>query len=291
MKLQSRVGDYALRAVLFALVAFVGVQVIASRGQRDARERHTVLSARDSAAIAIQYRSQLTSRMTGYVVPEWLGDVHIARLQAAAAREVADHYRAATVSADSVHRVLAAGEVSYLTQMIAENDWTVARWRASDEPIRVWVQQHSTIPGFSRGLLGPTQRAFTVWNELQLGVHFTFVDDSTTADVHVSWSDVLPSRTQIGATFRMMDGRGWIVLAHVVLSTAWDIYAVQNAARHEAGHVLGLDHSPDANDIMAAATEGRQWAITDADRATARLLYALPPGPITAPHRQGGRHD
>ena len=78
----------------------------------------------------------------------------------------------------------------------------------------------------------------------------------------------------------MTGGRGWISFAHVVLSTAYDIYAVQNAARHEAGHVLGMGHSPDVQDIMAAATEGKQYLITDADRATARLLYALPPGKI-----------
>jgi predicted Zn-dependent protease len=61
---------------------------------------------------------------------------------------------------------------------------------------------------------------------------------------------------------------------------------VQNAARHEAGHVLGMDHSPDPDDIMAAATEGRQWKITDADRTTARLLYALPTGPVSADLRR-----
>ena len=75
-------------------------------------------------------------------------------------------------------------------------------------------------------------------------------------------------------------GTGWIAFAHVVLSTSYDIYTVQNAARHEAGHVLGLGHSPETRDIMAAATEGRQYQLTEADRATAGWLYRLPPGKL-----------
>ena len=78
----------------------------------------------------------------------------------------------------------------------------------------------------------------------------------------------------------MTGGAGWIAFAHVRLSTSYDIYTVQNAARHEAGHVLGLDHSPEMQDIMAAETEGRQYQLTDRDRATAVALYHLPPGRV-----------
>jgi predicted Zn-dependent protease len=66
----------------------------------------------------------------------------------------------------------------------------------------------------------------------------------------------------------------------VILSTSYDIYAVQNAARHEAGHVLGLGHSPDPRDIMTATSEGRQYQITDADRHTVTQLYQLPAGAL-----------
>lgn len=93
----------------------------------------------------------------------------------------------------------------------------------------------------------------------------------------------MPKPDQIGSTFRMTDHEGWILLSHVVLSCAHDIYTVQNAARHEAGHVLGLGHSPAARDIMAATTEGQQYQLTDADRRTALLLYRLPPGPVSQP--------
>jgi predicted Zn-dependent protease len=179
-----------------------------------------------------------------------------------------------------VRAVLADAGGSYLDAMLAEDSNVVSRWRTGDEPIRVWVEPWSPARGFTPELLDPTRRAFTAWNELGLGVRFAIVEDSTEADVHVTWSTVMPKPQQIGATFRITTGAGWVAFAHVILSTAYDIYTVQNAARHEAGHVLGLDHSPDSRDIMAAATEGRQYQLTDADRRTAMLLYRLPVGKL-----------
>jgi predicted Zn-dependent protease len=239
------------------------------------------LSARDSAAIREQYHAQLESRRGSYVVPDWLRDVQVARLQAAATRDVAGLDALPKMSSDSVRALLASGEAgTYVRAMLAEDDHIVTRWHQSNEPIRVWVQPQSSEAGFTADLVAPTRRAFSAWNEVGLGVAFEMVDDSTAADVHVTWRQQMNEARQIGTTFRMTGGRGWIAFAHVVLSTAYDIYAVQNAARHEAGHVLGLGHSPDVQDIMAAATEGKQYMITDADKNTARLLYSLPPGKV-----------
>ena len=273
------IGELLLGGVIVALVGFVGSQVLASP-RRIVRESRS-LTARDSAAIVTQYRSRIASRGDQYSAPEWLSQVQIARLEAAAERDVRGQDSVVRPSRDSLRALVASLETgSYLAAMLAEDGGIVSRWHERAEPIRVWVQPQSSEAGFSPDLIGPTRRAFTAWNEVDIGVAFELVDDSTQADVHVTWRARMPKARQLGTTFRMTGGMGWIAFAHVQLSTAYDIYTVQNAARHEAGHVLGLDHSPEVRDIMAAETEGRQYQLTDRDRATALALYRLPPGRI-----------
>jgi hypothetical protein len=273
-------GEMLLGGVIIALVGFVASQVVASPRHK-AETATRALTARDSASIAAQYRGQLSAREGRYDLPAWLAEIQIARLQAAAERDVAGRDAVRPVTADSLASLLnAAQNGSYLRAMLAEDANVVMRWIQRADPIRVWVQPQSSEPGFSPELISPTRRGFTAWNEVELGVAFAMVDDSTQADVHVTWSARMPRAKQLGTTFRMTGGTGWIVFAHVILSTSYDIFTVQNAARHEAGHVLGLDHSPDMRDIMAAETEGRQYELTDADRRTAALLYQLPPGKL-----------
>ena len=280
MARRPSLGETLLGGVIIALVAFVASQVFASP-RRAGATTERALTARDSTAIADQYRSQLLARAGAYEAPAWLAALQIERLQAAAARDIAGRDAVPVMSADSVRSLLATAETgTYLRAMLAEDGGVVTRWPERVEPIRVWVQPQSAEQGFSPELISPTRRAFLAWNELALGVAFAMIDDSTRADVHVTWSARMPKATQLGTTFRMTGGGGWIAFAHVVLSTSYDVYTVQNAARHEAGHVLGLDHSTDARDIMAAETEGRQYVLTDSDRQTAALLYRLAPGKV-----------
>jgi len=269
-----------LGGVVIALVVFVASQVVASPRTAGTRPVRT-LSGRDSATIVSQYKSQLASRGSLYSPPVWLMNVQIAHLEAAAQREVAGLDSAPSLSADSVRALVNAAQAgTYVGAMLAEDGNVITRWREQRDTIHVWVQPQSMEAGFSPELIGPTRRAFTAWNEIELGVAFGLVDDSTLADVHVTWSAQMPKARQIGTTFRMTGSTGWIAFAHVQLSTAYDIYTVQNAARHEAGHVLGLGHSPVMEDIMAAETEGRQYRLTESDRATALALYRLPPGKV-----------
>ena len=274
-------GEVVVGLVVLALTIFVGSQIVTASPRSGSANEVRGLSPADSLSIAAQYQSQIVHRGPAYAAPAWLGQVQIARLQAAAERDLAAGQTIRRIPADSVAALLDATKTtSYLKAMLAEDQGLVMRWETRDQPIRVWIQPHSQEPGFASGLLSPVSRGFTAWNDLGLGVHFAMVEDSTVADVHVTWSAVMSHPSQIGTTFRMTGGSGWLAFAHVILSTSFDIYAVQNAARHEAGHVLGLGHSPDPVDIMTAMSEGRQVQITAADRQTAVYLYRLPAGAL-----------
>jgi predicted Zn-dependent protease len=53
---------------------------------------------------------------------------------------------------------------------------------------------------------------------------------------------------------------------------------IRAIALHEVGHLLGLDHSAAPDHIMSARIRVRE--LTDADRATVRLLYSIPAGTL-----------
>ncbi|MEP6692206.1 MAG: matrixin family metalloprotease [Gemmatimonadaceae bacterium] len=279
-------SDRVVLGAVIVLGAFVVGEVALGDRPRSALPPAPRLSRLDSARVRRSYAAQIAAMSGRYQPPAWIRDVQLERLFADVVRIAATRHQPAPDSERDA-RAAATGDVlrrarvgTYLDAVLAMNHEVVIRWRASDEPIRVWVQPRSSERGFDAAFPEVTRAAFRKWSELGLGVTFTITADSTEGDVVVTWSARMPSSEQLGYTFRLADERGEVVLAHVILSTTVDVYAVQNTALHEAGHVLGLEHSPAAADMMSATTEGRQYRLTDADRNTARLLYQLPPGAI-----------
>jgi hypothetical protein len=181
--------------------------------------------------------------------------------------------RAAKLSADT-----------YLGQLITDRDSILERWPDRlGEPIRVWVSTPDSLPGWKRDFVPPVTDAFDEWSRTGIPVRFTFVDDSAAAEVRVFWAEKLDGRTA-GMTFWQSDSRRWMRSARITIALRASDGGSQNArgigsiALHEVGHLLGLSHSPHAQDIMAPWVIGR--GLTDGDRATIRLLYALPAGRI-----------
>jgi hypothetical protein len=107
--------------------------------------------------------------------------------------------------------------------------------------------------------------------------------DSGDADVHVTWIDHFAEPIS-GKTLWARDQSWWIVDANITIALhhnqgeALDAAAIRAIALHEVGHLLGLDHSGDTANIMTARVRVRD--LSAADRATARLIYELPPGSV-----------
>jgi hypothetical protein len=173
---------------------------------------------------------------------------------------------------------------TYIGEILGERDSALARWpERITTPVRVWVGSSPAIEGWDPTYPDRVRDAFDQWAGLGIPVRFTFVRDSIDADVHVSWIDHFDSPIS-GKTIWARDGKWWIVTANITLALhhnageLLDAKAVRAIALHEVGHLLGLDHTADTANIMTSRVRVRD--LSEADRATMKLLYSLPPGSV-----------
>ena len=292
-----------LYAVLAAFALFVGSQIaLTGRGRGASRAWGSKEALRaEEAALAIpagktwvevaqrdRAASPSDPLLTEAAPPRWMALVQTDRMRAAPPPPADSARDSAEVRA--LLRQYAAR--TYLDAMLREQDSTLVRWPERAEPLKVWVQPRSSVAGWRRDMVGPVRAAFHAWSAVGTPVTFALVDDSTQADVHVTWIDAFTSSTatregrQVAATLRVTNPAGWIVAANITIAlhapgstVPFDIYTIQTAGLHEIGHLIGLDHSPTATDVMAPTAYG-QDRLSAADRATARALYTLPPGRV-----------
>jgi hypothetical protein len=181
-------------------------------------------------------------------------------------------------------KVRDAETTTYISDILHERDSSLARWADRNGiPLTVWIQPHADVPDFSAVYAQRVRQAFEEWDPLGLPLRFAFVDDSAEAEVHVDWIDRF--KTQISGRTRWARDEDWVITdANITLAmhhTQGDVLdpeSMRAMALHEIGHLLGLDHTRDSLSIMAPRVRVRQ--LSSADRATVRLLYALPTGPI-----------
>ena len=186
---------------------------------------------------------------------------------------------------EEVRQRLRAGERgTYIRELLLDHDSSLARWPdRTRTPLRVWIQPFADLEDWEDWHVLQVREAFEKWMTVDIPVRFSFVDDSARADIHVNFVDQFDEPIS-GKTVWARDESWWIVDAHVNISVHYstgeplDERAVFAITLHEIGHLLGLDHCSDPNNIMSPRVRVRE--LSAADRATAQLLYRLPPGTV-----------
>lgn len=187
--------------------------------------------------------------------------------------------------AQTRRQLRASARITYLNEVVAESsDSALHRWdnRGGRDPVRVYLAS-DTVENYQPAFLDAVRSALNRWDEVGLPVRFTYVGDSTRAEVVFGWRRQFDiDRT--GQTDLTWDRDGHVLTALVTIATfdpgnhAMGVEDVRVVALHEIGHLLGLNHSSDSTDIMFGHTMARD--LSPRDEATARLLYDLPPGSV-----------
>ena len=186
---------------------------------------------------------------------------------------------------DLLRRLEEARSENYINVIVASHDSALARWPdRAGVPLRLSVQPASKHRDFDPVVVPVVRQAFVEWANTGIPIMFTFVVDSTMADVKVTWVDKF-NESISGKTLWAHDDGWWIIDANIQLAVhhhsgdVLDTTSIRAIAMHEVGHLIGLDHTTDTTSIMAPKVRVRD--LSAADRATAQLLYSLPAGRIT----------
>jgi Matrixin len=195
--------------------------------------------------------------------------------------------------ADTRAMIASRSTGTFIPDILVLSDSTLQRWPdRRTTPLRVFVSDEGPkASGHVRDdYLQAVREAFTIWEGVELPIRFAFVTDSVLADITVSWVTDFNGDPVLGRTKVVRDSKFWIVRSDVQLATMrrdasgqLDPTVVRALAIHEIGHGIGLDHATDTTVIMAPKIRAR--ALTLADRATALLLYSVPPGSVVTRQR------
>ena len=173
---------------------------------------------------------------------------------------------------------------TYITDVLIEHDSALARWpERVTKPLRVWINPEPPLEGWNPDFEGQVRTAFEAWTATGIPIRFEFVADSADSDVDVGWVERFDEPIS-GKTRWARDNRWWIVDGSITIALhhnsgpTLSAMAIHAIALHEVGHLLGLDHSRNAENIMTPRV--RVKTLSDEDRATMRLLYTLPPGAV-----------
>jgi predicted Zn-dependent protease len=147
----------------------------------------------------------------------------------------------------------------------------------------VHVHEAEALAAWNPDFLPAVRDAFDTWVQAGIPVRFTFVADAAGADIQVAFIDRFTTGIS-GKTVWSRDGNHWLLSGDIQLAVAHPSGGTLTApqmraiALHEVGHLLGLDHTANADNIMSARVRVRD--LSDVDKATVRLVYAVPAGSV-----------
>lgn len=187
-------------------------------------------------------------------------------------------------AADMRQRVAQAEEGTYVQDVLTSRDSALARWPdRTTRPLRVWVQEAEQLEPWTPEFLPSVRDAFDTWVQSGIPVRFTFVVDSASADVRVTFVAGFANGIS-GRTVWSRDASYWMVSSDIQLAVSdptGNVFTppqMRAIALHEVGHLLGLDHATGTDDIMSPRIRVRE--LSERDRQTVRLIYSLPAGSL-----------
>ncbi|WP_396208456.1 matrixin family metalloprotease [Gemmatimonas sp.] len=192
--------------------------------------------------------------------------------------------RATGNTEDTRRRIASSMAGTYIEELLTARDSAITRWpdRAT-RPLRVFVRDGDALEQWNPDFLPAVRDAFDTWTQAGIPVHFSFVRDSATADIAVHFVGHFANGIS-GKTVWSRDGYHWLLSSDIQLAvthpnggtvTAPQMRAI---ALHEVGHLLGLDHTANPDNIMSARVRVRE--LSEADKATVRLVYAVEAGSL-----------
>jgi hypothetical protein len=173
----------------------------------------------------------------------------------------------------------------YLAPAQSPSGSVLPRWRTGEDGSSRTVTVHFQRPEdpvkHGAGYRWAVNQAISQWTAIPgVALRFQEAAGPETAQVTFKWVPQL-SADHSGLTEWVTDTNGWIAKATVTLTLLGangrpvDRDFARRVALHEIGHLIGLPHSGDESDMMFPTSE--QTRISQRDRDTARLLYALEP--------------